>query len=163
MRDENRPAAAGLVVLLSRLTKQSYRRCTEDLIGIQLRHLVTLSYLHDHNPAHQQELVDALCMDANNVVLLLNELEDLDYVARRRDPHDRRRHLVELTDAGRKALISAEGAQQPIEEEVFASLTPSERTTLWELLTRALKDVEPERSDAQDGADYSATSASIST
>ena len=32
-------------------------------------------------------------MDANNVVLLLNELEQPGYVARLRDPDDRRRHL----------------------------------------------------------------------
>ena len=50
--------------------------------------------MRDHDGCPQQELADALCMDANNVVLLLNELEELGYVARLRDPHDRRRHLV---------------------------------------------------------------------
>ena len=33
----------------------------------------------------QQQLADALCMDAGNIVLLLNELEDLGYISRIRD------------------------------------------------------------------------------
>ena len=69
---------------------------------MHMRLLMALSYVRDHDNAPQQELAEALCMDANNVVLLLNELEDLGFVARRRDPHDRRRHLVELTEEGRE-------------------------------------------------------------
>jgi DNA-binding MarR family transcriptional regulator len=109
--------------------------------------VMALSYLRDHNGAPQQELAEALCMDANNVVLLLNELEDLGHVARRRDPEDRRRHLVELTEQGRRALVSAERAQETIEDEVLQALDSDERATLWRLLTRALRAAEPDASD----------------
>ena len=81
-------------------------------------------------------------MDANNVVLLLNELEELRYVARIRDPGDRRRHLVELTNAGARALTRAERAQEQIEDEVLRGLDAQERATLWRLLTRALQGAE---------------------
>src|ERR1700736_3742931 len=118
MTPENRPCAPGSMVLLTRLSKQVYRRSDEELLGMHLRQLMALSYVRDHDGAPQQELADALCMDANNVVLLLNELEDLDYVTRRRDPNDRRRHLVELTPGGRSALEGAEHAQEQIEDEV---------------------------------------------
>src|SRR6201984_1471649 len=90
----------GSMVLLSRLAKQFYRRSDEELLGMHLRHLVALAYVRDHEGCPQQDLADAFCMDANNVVLLLNELEDLGYVTRLRDPHDRRRHVVPLTPAG---------------------------------------------------------------
>jgi DNA-binding MarR family transcriptional regulator len=83
-------------------------------------------------------------MDANNVVLLLNELEDLGYVARRRDPDDRRRHMVALTDAGLRALSSAERAQATIEDDVLRALDPGDRALLWQLLTRALQGAEPD-------------------
>ena len=63
------------MVLLTRLAKQVYRRSSDELLGMQLRHLVALSYVRDHDACPQQELADAFCMDANNVVLLLNELE----------------------------------------------------------------------------------------
>jgi DNA-binding MarR family transcriptional regulator len=135
--------APGSMVLLTRLAKQVYRRSSEELLGMHLRHLMTLSYLRDHNCCPQQELAEALCMDANNVVLLLNELEDREHIARRRDPGDRRRHLVELTAAGRGALKSAENAQESIEDEVLHGLDPEERAILWQLLTRALYSSEP--------------------
>jgi DNA-binding MarR family transcriptional regulator len=146
------------MVLLTRLAKQVYRRSSEELLGMHLRLLMALSYVRDHDGAPQQELAEALCMDANNVVLLLNELEDLGYVARLRDPHDRRRHLVTITKQGAKALQGAERAQETIEDEVLQALDPDERATLWKLLTRALHGAEPDRDEA-----YSATIASIST
>jgi MarR family transcriptional regulator, temperature-dependent positive regulator of motility len=131
------------MVLLTRLAKQVYRRSDEELLGMHLRLLMALSYVRDHDNAPQQEFAEALCMDANNVVLLLNELEDLGYVARRRDLHDRRRHLVELTKEGLDALTRAERAQETIEDDVLRALDASERATLWQLLTRALQGAEP--------------------
>src|SRR5882724_6680564 len=106
-----RACAPGSMALLTRLAKQVYRRSTEDLLGMHMRHLMALSYVRDHNGGPQQEIAEALCMDANNVVLLLNELEQLGFVARHRDTADRRRHIVQLTPEGRSALESAEHAQ----------------------------------------------------
>jgi DNA-binding MarR family transcriptional regulator len=136
------------MVLMSRLAKQFYRRSDEDQLGLHLRHLVALSYVSDHDCCPQQDLADAFCMDANNVVLLLNELEELGYATRLRDPDDRRRHLVQLTKAGRGALDRAAGAQQAIEGEVLHALEPDERETLLRLLTRALRGAEPIDADA---------------
>jgi DNA-binding MarR family transcriptional regulator len=72
------------------------------------------------------------------VVLLLNELEDLGYSIRRRDPEDRRRHMVELTEGGRQALARAEKGRESIEDELLGALTAEEKLTLREILTRAL-------------------------
>ncbi len=153
MSKEARSYAPNSMVLLTRLAKQVYRRSSEELLGMHMRLLMALSYVRDHDHAPQQELAEALCMDANNVVLLLNELEDLGYVARRRDPDDRRRHLVELTEAGFRALRSAEQAQETIEDDVLQALDPSERAILWQLLTRALQGAEPDAA----GPDSAAT------
>jgi DNA-binding MarR family transcriptional regulator len=71
-------------------------------------------------------------------VLLLNELEDMGYIERRRDPADRRRHVVDLTAEGQAALERAERAQESIGDEMFAALTDEERATLRSLLSRAL-------------------------
>jgi DNA-binding MarR family transcriptional regulator len=149
----------GSMLLMSRLAKQFYRRSDEQLLGIHLRHLVALAYVRDHDGCPQQDLADAFCMDANNVVLLLNELEQLGYATRLRDPEDRRRHVVQLTSAGRTALTRSERAQGAIEDEVLQSLDPDERRTLRQLLSRALRSMEP----VEDDAAYSATTASIST
>jgi DNA-binding MarR family transcriptional regulator len=148
----------GSMVLCSRLAKQFYRRSDELLLGMHLRHLVALAYVRDHDECPQQDLADAFCMDANNVVLLLNELEQLGYATRLRDPHDRRRHLVQLTSVGRSALARSEQAQAAIEDDVLQALDADERSALWQLLTRALQGAEPETAAA-----HSATTASIST
>src|SRR6478752_6247408 len=116
----------GTMVLMSRLAKQFFRRSDEELLGMHMRHLVALAYVRDHDNCPQQALADAFCMDANNVVLLLNELEELGYATRVRDPGDRRRHLVQLTSAGRAALASTEQAQGAIEDEVLGALAPDE-------------------------------------
>jgi MarR family transcriptional regulator, temperature-dependent positive regulator of motility len=152
------------MALLTRLAKQVYRRSTEELLGMHMRHLMALSYVRDHDGGPQQELAEALCMDANNVVLLLNELEDQAFVARRRDTADRRRHVVQLTPKGRSALEGAEHAQEEIEDEVLGALDAEERATLWRLLGRALYAAEP-ADLVVEGAEepYSATIASIST
>src|ERR1700677_1906188 len=112
----------GSMVLLTRLAKQANRRSTQARLGIHMRLVMALRYLRDHDGAPQQELAEGLCMDANKVVLLLNELEDLGHVARRRDPDDRRRHRVELTESGRRTLIEAERAQETIEDDVLQAL-----------------------------------------
>src|SRR5437868_3037560 len=144
----------GTMVLMSRVAKQFYRRGDEALLGMHLRHLIALAYVRDHDGCPQQDLADAFCMDANNVVLLLNELEQLGYATRLRDPHDRRRHLVQLTSAGRSALARSERAQGAIEDEVLQTLDPGERKTLRELLSRALRSMEPlpAEPDAGEGA-----------
>jgi DNA-binding MarR family transcriptional regulator len=138
-----REGACGSLVLLSRLSKQAYRRMDEDVLGMAFRHLVSLAYVRDHEACPQQDLADAFCMDANNVVLLLNELEELSYVERLRDPGDRRRHLVKLTPPGREALAGAERIAATLEQDILRALDPAERETLQRLLARALRDVEP--------------------
>ena len=133
------------MVLITRLAKQVYRRSSDELLGMQLRHLVALSYVRDHDACPQHELAEAFCMDANNVVLLLNELEQQGYATRLRDPDDRRRHVVELTPAGAEALGLAEHAQEAIEDDVLKALDAEERATLWQLLTRALSGAEQDQ------------------
>jgi DNA-binding MarR family transcriptional regulator len=127
----------GTVVMVMRLATAIKKRSTEELMGVKLRQLMLLSYLSSSAPAPQQQLCESLWLDANNCVLLLNELEDLGYVQRRRDPADRRRHMVELTEAGRAALERAEQAQESLGDDLFAALSDEERATLRSLLGRA--------------------------
>jgi DNA-binding MarR family transcriptional regulator len=72
---------------------------------------------------------------------MLNDLEAAGWAEPRRDPDDRRRHTVEITAGGRKALARAEQALDGLEEDVLGALSPDERATLRELLTRAMADV----------------------
>jgi DNA-binding MarR family transcriptional regulator len=126
------------IVLLTRLARVVYRASPESLLGIKLKHLAVLAYLRDRGQVTQAALAEGLCADANTVVLILNELEASEYVRRRRDPSDRRRHLVEITWTGLSALDAAEQAQGTIEDDVLSALSADERETLRTLLRRAL-------------------------
>jgi MarR family transcriptional regulator, temperature-dependent positive regulator of motility len=128
----------GLIELITQLNKSLYKRTSEQLLGMRLRQFQALAKVRDHPGLSQQELAEAMLLDANAVVLLLNELEDLGYSVRRRDPEDRRRHILELTDAGRQAMVRAEKGRNSIEDEVLAGLSPEEKQTLRKLLTRVL-------------------------
>jgi DNA-binding MarR family transcriptional regulator len=135
MSDEQRP---GLVSLLTQFSKALHRRSTEDLLGMRVKPYMALGYIRDHPGTTQQELENALFMDANTVVLILNELEAAQFSIRRRDPQDRRRHIVELTASGRRAIERADIARESLEDEILAPLSVEERKTLRRLLERVL-------------------------
>jgi DNA-binding MarR family transcriptional regulator len=132
---------SGALVLVTRLSRVAYRRATEDILGMRLKQFSALAYLRQMPGVSQRQLGDAMLLDANNCVLLLNDVEAAGWAERRRDPDDRRRHVVEITDAGRQALERAEHALDDLEEAVLEGLTPDERETLRELLAKALADV----------------------
>src|ERR1700733_8562592 len=129
----------GTVVMLLRLAKVIHKRSTDERLGIKLRELMLLRFLRNGAPAPpQQQLCESLWLDPNNCVLLLNELEEMGYVERRRDPADRRRHMVDITDEGRVALERAERAQEEIGDEALSALSDEERATLRSLLSRVV-------------------------
>jgi DNA-binding MarR family transcriptional regulator len=129
----------GFVSLLTQIHKALNRRTGEELLGMRFKPYMTLGYIRDHPGTTQQELESALFIDANSVVLILNELEAAQYSMRRRDPNDRRRHIVELTVAGRRAVERADKAREGLEDEVLRNLSPEERRTLRQLLERVLE------------------------
>src|SRR6266540_3773642 len=109
-------AEQGTLALMMHLSKAVHRASTDELLGMRLRQFMVLNYLDRSTPpARQQDLCEALMLDANNCVLLLNELEAAGWVQRRRDVDDRRRHVVDFTPEGRQALKHARRAQESLE------------------------------------------------
>src|SRR5258708_35124483 len=136
--DGSRPDGGGLVSLLTQLQKGLHRRSSEELLGMRVKPYMVLVYIRDHPGTTQQELESAMFMDANSVVLILNELEAAGFSVRKRDPQDRRRHMVEMTQAGRRAVERADQAARGLEDEGLAPLSAAERQTLRKLLERVL-------------------------
>ena len=124
--------------MLLHLSKAVHRRSSDELLGMRLRQFLVLSYLNERAPCRQQDLCETLMLDANNCVLLLNELEEAGWTQRKRDAGDRRRHMVEITAEGHKALERGRRAQDSLEDEVLAALDPEEREQLRALLRKTL-------------------------
>ena len=106
-------------------------------LGLRPRHMVALTVLRDGGGSTQQALAGTLEMDGTNIVGLLNDLEAKNLIKRRRSPEDRRRHMVELTEAGATQLAAVEFALLAAEDEVLGALDDTQRETLYNLLHQA--------------------------
>lgn len=129
--------AEGLAFLLARhgAIAQVLLRTALSSSGLTPRHMMTLKHL-DSGPVSQQALIDMLEVDPSVLVAVLNDLEREELALRRRDPADRRRHIVEITPSGVAALRRSDEVLAEVEGELFTDLSDQERTTLRALLTR---------------------------
>ena len=131
--DEHR-SSPGLLLALIGHEAMRRLRAAHTAHNLKPRQFQILGLLHDHGGLAQRELLQIMSVDPSILVTLLNPLEADGFVARERDPDDRRRHLVTLTAAGEKHLKSAARAQKETEEALFASLDADQRERLRELL-----------------------------
>ncbi len=104
--------------------------------GLHPYHHAVLAVLDEGSRETQGAIADALGYDRGQLVGLLDELEDRGLVERRRDPADRRRHIVRLTPAGKRALAKLRALARQLDDEFLASLDEDERAQLHALLLR---------------------------
>ena len=104
--------------------------------GLSPYHYAILAALDEDAHETQRSIADALGYDRGQLVGLLDELEERGLIERRRDPQDRRRQIVEMTPAGKKALNRLRGISQRLEDELLSPLDPAEQRRLHALLLR---------------------------
>src|SRR5437763_910997 len=104
--------------------------------GLHPYHHAVLAVLDEGSRETQGAIADALGYDRGQLVGLLDELEDRGLVERRRDPTDRRRHIVRLTPAGKRALAKLRALALRLEDDFLASLDEDERAQLHGLVLR---------------------------
>jgi len=104
--------------------------------GVHPYHHAILVLLDEGSRVTQGSIADALGYDKGQLVGLLDELEDAGLVERRRDPSDRRRHVVRMTPAGAKMLARLRTLSAELDDEFFGALDPAEREQLHRLLLR---------------------------
>lgn len=141
-----------LLARLGRAVTRQYRPLLTP-IGLKPRQTTALLALREEGAMSQQALGAALDIDASNLVVLLNDLEGAGLIARRRDPEDRRRHLVEISTRGSKLICEVERASTQIEDEFFADLDDDERASLHDLLARVAQSIDVCVKDAGSGDD----------
>ncbi|MGW7420474.1 MarR family winged helix-turn-helix transcriptional regulator [Streptomyces sp. NPDC054813] len=106
--------------------------------GLRVRHYGPLSALDVLGPISQQRLAELLAITGPAASQLVDELVRLGLVRRGRDPHDRRRYALEVTELGREQLAVVARAVAELAGDVSAMLGPGGEQELRELLLKLL-------------------------
>src|SRR3954471_24622039 len=123
-----------LMIKLGRITMHRFTEALEPF-GVRPRHVAALIELRDSGELTQQTLCGQLHLDPTNLVAILNELEQRGYAKRRRDPEDRRRHLVEISKKGLAVIEKVSAVMDGVEPDLLEGFEPAEREQLEDLLT----------------------------
>jgi DNA-binding MarR family transcriptional regulator len=102
--------------------------------GFDPYHYSVLAILGEGARETQAMIADTLALDPSRLVALLDALEDRELVVRQRDPDDRRRHVVTITDEGKRELSRLRAIVKEVEDEFFAPLDAQSRKAFHETL-----------------------------
>ena len=128
-------SAPFLLKRLGFIAKESASEAYE-ATGLHPYHYAILAVLDEESRETQGAIADALGYDRGQLVGLLDELEERGLVERRRDPVDRRRHIVQMTPEGKRALDRLRKLARRIEADFLAPLDETERRQLHALLLK---------------------------
>ena len=132
------PEEVQIAFLLTRLGSRQGTAFGELLRPIDLRPkqfaLMNIVALAD-GPS-QQEVGARMELDPSGLIATIDELEERGWLERRRDPSDRRRNVVVLTETGAAKLAEGRAAARRRAEELTAPLSAKERRALRDLLAK---------------------------
>src|SRR5690242_10917738 len=100
---------------------------TLEPLGVRPRHFNVLATLAEDETLSQQGVSRLLGIDPNVMVGVVDDLERLGLAARRRNPADRRRHVIALTSRGRKVLRDGAALLDAAEAKLFERVSPEDR------------------------------------
>ena len=133
-----RPAHTPIGLNLAR-TARSVSRAFDDALaqagGSVPRWLVLIS-LKTQPVRNQRELAEAVGIREATLTHHLNSMDEEGLITRRRDPANRRVHLVELTEAGEAAFQRMRGAATAFDQRLRSGLSGDDVAQLEALLGR---------------------------
>jgi len=92
-------------------------------------------------PLRMSDIADRLIVSRGGTTKVIDRLETLGYVRRLPDPEDRRATIVEITDAGRNALVEAKVVIDEVLEATWGKhATDEESAVVIDVMERVLAD-----------------------
>jgi MarR family transcriptional regulator, transcriptional regulator for hemolysin len=138
-----RPARTPIGLHLTR-TARSVSRAFDDALaqaGGSIPVWLVLISLKSQQLRNQRELAEAVGIREATLTHHLNAMDEQGLITRRRDPANRRVHLVELTDAGEAAFERLRGAAGAFDKKLRAGFSDDEVADLEALLSRLAANV----------------------
>lgn len=132
MRPEQTPIGLQLA-RTARTVGRAFDDALEEAGGSLPVWLVLLNLKIQRN-TNQRELADAVGITGATLTHHLNGMESDGLLTRRRDPANRRNHIVEITPAGERAFVRLAAAARAFDARIRSGLTPAELTNLRGLL-----------------------------
>ena len=99
-------------------------------LGLGVKSVGALTVLQAEGPLSQRRLAERQGIDRTTMVAVVDELERISAVERRKDPADRRANALHITPQGRQLLTRARTAVAGAEEAFLAPLAPAEQRRL---------------------------------
>ncbi len=133
------PDLAGSFGFLLSKAAEAVRRNFEERIErhrVSARHVGVLSVVVANPSLSQRRIGDLLRVDRTTMVALIDSLEGLGLVTRKRVPTDRRSFEIEATSKGRRVLERALVDAARVESEALSLLPPGERRALCRALEK---------------------------
>lgn len=115
-----------------------YRHFTETFAHLELtqKQVSVLWLVDDHPDIAQTNLAERMRMDRATTMAIVNRLESRGYLVRGKSKTDGRKQTLNLTDSGRRALVTAKSAIRQHEQWLKSRFTEKEVAKLIEMLTR---------------------------
>jgi len=132
------PGTGWTTFLVTQLGSLAASRFAEHLtpLGLNPAHSGLIRAIAAQPGRSQQALAAQLGLLPSRLVSLVDELQELQLVERRRNASDRRNYALHLTSAGEDALKAVGRVASEHGDEFLAPLDPEERKTLATLLGR---------------------------
>jgi MarR family transcriptional regulator, transcriptional regulator for hemolysin len=133
-----RPAQPPLGLRLTRVSRAVSRAFDEALnqAGGSLPIWLVMIALKSHPAASQRQLAEAVGIQGATLTHHLNAMESAGLVTRRRDPGNRRLHVVELTPDGDALFLRLRDAALAFDQQLRTGLSQDETRQLEALLSR---------------------------
>ena len=143
----SRPAHQPLGLHLTRVSRTVSRAFDDALAaaGGSLPVWLVMISLKSGQLASQRQLAEAVGVQGATLTHHLNAMESAGLVTRRRDPENRRLHLVELTPAGDALFLRLRDAATAFDQQLRTGLSQDEASQLETLLTRLRDNVSASR------------------
>lgn len=110
-------------------------RFKDEEINLTLEQFFILNILNNEEGLILQDLADIVDRDKSAVLRHITGLEDKHFVARTKDPNDKRRKIILMTKAGVKELKKAKVLDHELDEELRGKISEEHLDQLEDFLT----------------------------